>query len=168
MAKRKRGRSKLQRLKALASKRKTNAKWSNRIIDGITISFGVNNILPTTLRTGGNFMTRIKTGINEVVGRTTGASVFPDAPQFSRVFNIANAFSNPQTTAALAALGYNIATKYVKILPLKAESRRFFKQNFAVGIGTGLFGDSGNNTPAAISLSGGQSQSQGQEVGISN
>lgn len=167
MAKKKRrGMTKLQKLRAAANKRKINSKWSNRIIDGITISFGVNNIMPTTLRTGGNFMTRIKTGINEVVGRTTGASVFPDAPQFARVFNVENAFTNPQTTAALAALGYNIATRYIKILPLKAESRRFFKNNFAVGIGTGLFGDSGNNQAAQFSLAG-NSQNQ-VSIGASN
>jgi len=133
--------SKLKRLKALAAKRKSDGKLTNRIIDGITVAFGVQNILPSTISSGGSIMERAKSGVNEVLGRTTGLNVFPDAPQFSRHFSVENALTNPQTTAGVTALIYNEIAKKFKILPLKSESRRFAKKNIAVGIGTGLFGE---------------------------
>ena len=168
MAKRKRGLSLKQKLKNAAAKRKIDSKWTNRIIDGITISFGVNNILPDTMRTGGTIIQRFKMGINEVVGRTTGNTIFPDAPSFSRRFDIENALTNPQTTAGVAALIWNQVAKKVKILPLKSESRRFAKKNIAVGIGTGLFGDkSGASLTAGLTGSAGNVQTNSQPLGVS-
>jgi len=160
-----------QKLKNLAARKKSDSKLTNRIIDGITIAFGVQNILPTTIRSSGNIMTRLKTGVNEIFGRTTGLNVFPDAPQFARVFSIENALTNPQTLAGISALIYREAAKKIKFLPLKSEAARFGKKNLAVGIGTGLFSDgSGLATTNSLGLSLGNSQSnnQSQEVGISN
>jgi len=98
-------------------------------------------MLPTTISGSGTFMQRAKSAVNELLGRTTGLNPFPDAPQFVRHFNVENAFTNPQTTAGVLALIYNEISKKIKILPLKAESRRFAKKNIAVGIATGLFGE---------------------------
>jgi len=138
--------SKKSKLAALLRSKKANS-ISNKIIDGITIAFGIQNILPTTIASGGSFFERGKSAINELLGRTTGLNIFPDAPQFSRHFSIENALTNPQTVAGVTALIYNEIAKKFKILPLKAESKRFAKKNIAVGIGTGLFGE-----PSGFSL----------------
>jgi len=114
-------------------------KLSNRIIDVITISFGLQNIAPVSLASGGDLMTRIKTFVNEIGGRTTGLNLFNDAPKFSQTFSIEGALTNQQTVSGIIALFYNELTKKVKILPLKAESKRFAIKNISVGIGTGLF-----------------------------
>ncbi len=146
-----------QKLKNLASKRKSDSKLTNRIIDGITIAFGVQNILPTTLASGGSIMTRLKSAANELTGRTTGLNIFPDAPQFARHFSVENALTNPQTTAGIIALIWNEASKRIKVLPLKAESKRFAKKNIAVGIGTGLFGDGAFSLSTTLGIGTGQS-----------
>ena len=130
--------SKKARLAALVRSKNAN-KLSNRIIDVVTISFGLQNIAPTALSSGGDMMTRIKTFINEIGGRTTGLNLFNDVDKFAQTFSIEGALTNQQTIAGIIALGYNELSKKVKILPLKAESRRFAKKNIAVGIGTGLF-----------------------------
>jgi len=130
--------SKRQRLKQLAKKRLNNSKIQNRIIDAITISFGAQNLIGNSLAAGGDLSTRFKNIVNEALGKTTGLNLFPDAMQFQQTFNPAGVV-NPQTTAGVAALIYNFATKFVPQLPLKAESRRFAKKNIAVGIATGIF-----------------------------
>jgi len=132
--------SKKQKLKNALNFKKAHS-LTTHIIDGITISFGIQNILPTTLQSGGTIMARAKSGINELTGRTTGLNIFPDAPQFVRHFDIENAFTNPQTVAGITALAYNELAKKFKILPLKRESRMFAKKNIAVGIATGIFGE---------------------------
>jgi len=153
MAKRKGRVSLKQRIKNAAAKRKSDGKLTNRIIDGITISFGVQNMLPTTISSGGNLMSRLKSAANELTGRTTGLNVFPDAPQFTRRFSIENAITNPQTIAGITALVYSTIGKKFKVLPLKSEAKRFAKKNIAVGFGTGLFGDPNTNPiGSAISL----------------
>jgi len=142
--------SKRQRL-ANAARSKAKGSLPNRIIDVITISFGLQNIAPTSLASTGDLFTRLKTFINEIGGRTTGLNLFHDAPKFQQQFSIEGALSNQQTIAGFVALGYNMLTKYVKILPLKAESRKFAKKNIAVGIGTGLF----NANPIRFGFGGG-------------
>lgn len=132
--------SKKARLKAALSTKKAQS-LTNHIIDGITLSFGIQNILPTTIAGGGTFFERAKSAINELTGRTTGLNIFPDAPHFERHFNIENAFTNPQTVAGVTALAYNELAKRFKVLPLKRESRLFAKKNIAVGIATGVFGE---------------------------
>ena len=132
--------SKKQRLKNLVKFNKAHG-IADKIIDGITISFGIQNILPTTISSGGSIMARAKSAVNELLGRTTGLNIFPDAPQFSRHFSIENAITNPQTVAGITALVYNEIAKRFKVLPLKRESRIFAKKNIAVGIATGLFGE---------------------------
>jgi len=133
---------------AAALKSKKAQSLSNHIIDGITISFGIRNILPTTISSGGSFMSRGKSAINELLGRTTGLNLFPDAPQFERHFSVENALTNDQTVAGVTALIYNKISKKFNVLPLKRESARFAKKNIAVGIATGLFGE-----PSGSSLS---------------
>ena len=132
--------SKKQRLKNLVKFNKAHG-LTDKIIDGITISFGIQNILPTTISCGGSIMARAKGAINELLGRTTGLNLFPYAPQFSRHFSIENAVTNTQTVAGITALVYNEIAKRFKVLPLKRESRIFAKKNIAVGIATGLFGE---------------------------
>jgi len=132
--------SKKDRLKAALSTKKAQS-LSNHIIDGITISFGIRNILPTTISSGGSFMERAKSAVNELFGRTTGLNFFPDAPQFERHFSVENALTNDQTVAGVTALIYNKISKKFNVLPLKRESARFAKKNIAVGIATGLFGE---------------------------
>ncbi len=126
---------------AAALKTKKAHSLTNHIIDGITVSFGIQNILPTTISSGGTIMQRAKSAINELTGRTTGLNIFPDAPKFDRHFNIENAFTNPQTVAGVTALAYAEIAKRFKVLPLKRESRLFAKKNIAVGIATGIFGE---------------------------
>jgi len=139
--------TKKQRLAALA-KKAHDSSLPNRIIDVITVSFGLQNIAPTSLASGGDIFTRLKSFINEIGGRTTGLNVFNDVPKFEQQFSIEGALTNQQTIAGVIALLYNMASKKVKILPLKAESRRFAKKNIAVGIGTGLF----NKNPIRFGL----------------
>jgi len=132
--------SKKQRL---ANLRATAQKHSipNRIIDAITISFGLQNIAPDSLRSGGSIFERIKMFVNEIGGRTTGLNLFPDTTQFHQQFSIEGALTNQQTVAGIIAMIYSEAGKRFKILPLKTEARRFAKKNIAVGIGTGLFNE---------------------------
>jgi len=137
--------SKKQRLKNALSFKKAHS-LTNHIIDGITLSFGIQNILPTTLSSSGTIMQRAKSAINELTGRTTGLTIFTDAPRFERHFDIENAFTNPQTIAGLSALAYNMLSKKFKVLPLKRESALFAKKNIAVGIATGIFGEKGAHT----------------------
>jgi len=151
--------SKRARLKA-AAQRARESSLPNKIIDGITISFGVQNMLPSTIASSGSLMTRAKTAVNELLGRTTGLNLFPDAPQFVRHFDIENALTNPQTLAGLAATVYGEVAKRFKILPLKVEARRFAKKNIAVGIATGLFGEKG-----ALSTSGTDIQTHITQIG---
>jgi len=124
-------------LAALAQSRNKN-KIQNRIIGAITISFGAQNLIGNSLAAGGDITTRFKNIANEALGKTTGLNLFPDGMQFKQTFNPAG-IVNPQTTAGVAALLYNFATKFIPQLPLKAESKRFAKKNIAVGIGTGIF-----------------------------
>jgi len=142
--------SKKQRLAALASKRLSNSKIQNRIIDVITIAFGAQNIVGDSLAAGGTIGVRFKNIVNEALGRTTGLNPFPDAPlQFQQTFNI-EGIINPQTTAGVAALIYSALTKFIPQLPLKAESRRFAKKNIAVGIGTGVFRSPSGNVSTLL------------------
>jgi len=151
--------SKKSRL-AAAAQRARESSIPNKIIDGITISFGIQNILPSTIASTGTLGQRAKSAINEILGRTTGLNVFPDAPQFVRHFSIENAITNPQTVAGFTAAVYGMIAKQFKILPLKAEARRFAKKNIAVGIGTGLFGE-----PSGISTTPFNIQTHITEIG---
>jgi len=143
--------SKKQRLKNALSTKKAHS-LTNHIIDGITVSFGIQNILPTTISSGGTIMARAKSAINELTGRTTGLNIFPDAPHFDRHFDIENAFTNPQTIAGVTALAYNELAKKFKVLPLKRESRLFAKKNIAVGIATGVFGEKSGLSTGAFDI----------------
>jgi len=81
-------------------------KLSNRIIDAITISFGVQNIIPDTLAANTGFIERGKSLVNELLGRTTGLNIFHDGtPEFKQQFSIEGALSNQQTVAGFIALG---------------------------------------------------------------
>jgi len=143
--------SKKQRLKNALSSKKAHS-LTNHIIDGITLSFGIQNILPTTLNSTGTIMARAKSALNELTGRTTGLNIFPDAPHFERHFDIENAFTNPQTVAGVTALLYNEAAKKFKLLPLKRESRLFAKKNIAVGIATGVFGEKSGLSTTPVNI----------------
>ena len=142
--------SKKARLAALLRTKHANS-FANRAIDAITISFGLQNIAPTSLASGGSIFERLKSIVNEIGGRTTGLNVFPDAPHFQRQFSIEGALTNQQTMAGFTALIYNQIAKKVKLLPLKAESARFAKKNIAVGIATGVF----NGNPIRFGFGGG-------------
>lgn len=124
------------------------SKWkkaSNLIIDGITISFGLNNIAGDALASGGTVFEKIANTINAITGRTTGVNLIPSATKYEQVFNPSGIVNN-QTISAAIAYGYNELAKYIKVLPLKAESRKFARKNLAVGIATGLFSPNPPNT----------------------
>jgi len=153
--------SKKSRLAALLRKKNANS-IPNRIIDVITVSFGLQNIAPVSLASGGDIMTRLKTFVNEIGGRTTGLNLFSDAPKFQQQFSIEGALTNQQTISGVIALAYNELSKRVKILPLKAESRKFAKKNIAVGIGTGLF----NSNPIRFGIFSGNQSSNAAIVNV--
>lgn len=120
---------------------KGDSKWkkaSNIIIDGITISFGLQNIAGDALASGGTVFEKLANTINAISGRTTGVQLIPSAQRYEKVFNPSGIVNN-QTISAVLAYGYNALTGYIKVLPLKSESRKFARKNLAVGIATGIF-----------------------------
>jgi len=111
---------------------------TNLLIDGITISFGLNNIAGDALQSGGTVFEKLANTLNAITGRTTGVNLIPSAEHYDQVFNPAGIVNN-QTISAAISFAYHELTKHIKILPLKAESRKFARKNLAVGIATGLF-----------------------------
>jgi len=143
------------------------SKWkkaSNAIIDGITISFGLNNIAGDALASGGTVFEKIANTINAITGRTTGVNLIPGAQKYEQVFNPSGIVNN-QTISAAIAYGYNELAKYVKVLPLKAESRKFARKNLAVGIATGLFSPNPPNNMAQGLGSGNLAQNSSLPIG---
>jgi len=131
--------TKKARLAALHKRLEEKHNIPDRIIDAITISFGLQNIAPDTLRSNKPIFERLQMLANEILGRTTGANPFPKQPQFHQQFSIEGALTNQQTVSGVIAALYNEASKRVKWLPLSRESRRFAKKNISVGMATGLF-----------------------------
>jgi len=143
------------------------SKWkkaSNLIIDGITISFGLQNIAGDALSSGGTIFEKVANTINAITGRTTGVNLIPGAQTYEKVFNPSGAVNN-QTISAAIAYGYTEVAKYLKILPLKAEARKFARKNLAVGIATGIFSPNPPNDMTSNLGSSGLSQSSQLPIG---
>jgi len=124
---------------AAALKSRKGQGIANGIITAITISLGLQNIAPDSLRSGGSFITRFKNFVNEVGGRVTGVNLFPDAPHYAQQFSIEGALTNQQTVMGAIALFYAHVAKGRSWAPLKREARKFGTANVTVGVGTGLF-----------------------------
>jgi len=128
-------------------------RFTNPLIDTITISFGLQNLgVQQALDAGTDTASKLKNVINRLFGVTTGLNLFSDAQQYQQHLGF-EGILNQQTYAGIAALIYNAATKVIPALPLKAESKRFGASNLSVGIATGIFRDSSQGTSPSSGIS---------------